>query len=45
MGGIGGTLFPLVFLLVHVVVTIAPVPRTLFTVSAGVLSVRLPASR
>nr|WP_236721699.1 TVP38/TMEM64 family protein [Prescottella equi] len=32
-----GPLFPLVFLLVHVVVTIAPVPRTLFTVSAGVL--------
>lgn len=32
-----GPLFPPVFLLVHVVVTIAPVPRTLFTVSAGVL--------
>ncbi|MBM4509633.1 TVP38/TMEM64 family protein [Rhodococcus hoagii] len=34
----GGTTVPSgVFLLVHVVVTIAPVPRTLFTVSAGVL--------
>lgn len=32
-----GPVFPLVFLLVHVVVTIAPVPRTLFTISAGVL--------
>ncbi|WP_254699183.1 TVP38/TMEM64 family protein [Rhodococcus sp. SGAir0479] len=32
-----GPVFPLVFLLVHIVVTIAPVPRTLFTISAGVL--------
>lgn len=32
-----GPAFPLVFLLVHIVVTIAPVPRTLFTISAGVL--------
>ncbi|WP_305095015.1 TVP38/TMEM64 family protein [Prescottella sp. R16] len=32
-----GPVFPLVFFLVHTVVTIAPVPRTLFTVSAGVL--------
>ncbi|QBJ98419.1 TVP38/TMEM64 family protein [Rhodococcus sp. ABRD24] len=32
-----GPAFPLVFFLVHVVVTVAPVPRTLFTISAGVL--------
>ncbi|WP_241665934.1 TVP38/TMEM64 family protein [Prescottella subtropica] len=32
-----GPVFPLVFFLVHTVVTIAPIPRTLFTVSAGVL--------
>lgn len=32
-----GPLFPLAFFLAHAVVTIAPVPRTLFTVSAGVL--------
>ncbi|WP_031940694.1 TVP38/TMEM64 family protein [Prescottella defluvii] len=32
-----GPIFPLIFFLVHVVVTVAPVPRTLFTISAGVL--------
>ncbi|WP_176444053.1 TVP38/TMEM64 family protein [Rhodococcoides kyotonense] len=32
-----GPAFPLVFFAVHTVVTIAPVPRTLFTLSAGVL--------
>ncbi len=32
-----GPLFPLAFFGVHAVVTIAPVPRTLFTLSAGVL--------
>lgn len=32
-----GPLFPLVFFAVHAVVTVAPVPRTLFTLSAGVL--------
>ncbi|NIL76504.1 hypothetical protein RhoFasB10_02626 [Rhodococcus sp. B10] len=32
-----GPLFPVVFFAVHTVVTIAPVPRTLFTLSAGVL--------
>lgn len=32
-----GPLFPFAFLAAHALVTIAPVPRTLFTVSAGVL--------
>ncbi|MBY6410026.1 TVP38/TMEM64 family protein [Rhodococcus sp. BP-252] len=32
-----GPLFPVVFFAVHTIVTIAPVPRTLFTLSAGVL--------
>ncbi|WP_206488561.1 TVP38/TMEM64 family protein [Rhodococcus sp. KRD162] len=32
-----GPAFPLVFCAVHALVTIAPVPRTLFTLSAGVL--------
>lgn len=32
-----GPAFPLVFFAVHAVVTIAPVPRTLFTLAAGVL--------
>lgn len=32
-----GPMFPLVFLAVHAVVTIAPIPRTLFTLAAGVL--------
>lgn len=32
-----GPAFPAVFFAVHAVVTIAPIPRTLFTVSAGVL--------
>ena len=32
-----GPMFLVVFFLVHVVVTMAPVPRTIFTVSAGVL--------
>ncbi|MFC4604606.1 TVP38/TMEM64 family protein [Rhodococcus kronopolitis] len=32
-----GPTFPLLFFLVHVVVTVAPVPRTLFTLAAGVL--------
>lgn len=32
-----GPAFPLVFFAVHALVTIAPVPRTLFTLSAGVL--------
>lgn len=32
-----GPLFPLAFFLVHAVVTVAPVPRTIFTLSAGVL--------
>ncbi|WP_433612875.1 TVP38/TMEM64 family protein [Prescottella agglutinans] len=32
-----GPMFVVVFFLVHVVVTMAPVPRTIFTVSAGVL--------
>ncbi|WP_206615759.1 TVP38/TMEM64 family protein [Rhodococcus xishaensis] len=32
-----GPAFPLVFLVVHVVLTVAPIPRTIFTVSAGVL--------
>lgn len=32
-----GPMFVIVFFLVHVVVTMAPVPRTIFTVSAGVL--------
>lgn len=32
-----GPMFILVFFLVHTVVTIAPVPRTMFTLSAGVL--------
>ncbi|GAB2648548.1 TVP38/TMEM64 family protein [Prescottella soli] len=32
-----GPMFVVVFFLVHVVVTMAPIPRTIFTVSAGVL--------
>ncbi|WP_094272894.1 TVP38/TMEM64 family protein [Rhodococcus sp. OK302] len=32
-----GPMFPLVFFLVHALVTVAPVPRTIFTLSAGVL--------
>ncbi len=32
-----GPTFPLVFFAVHTIVTVAPVPRTLFTLSAGVL--------
>ncbi len=32
-----GPVFPLVFFLVHAVVTVAPIPRTVFTVSAGLL--------
>ncbi|OZC66669.1 hypothetical protein CH251_22465 [Rhodococcus sp. 06-462-5] len=32
-----GPAFPLVFFGVHAIVTVAPVPRTLFTLSAGVL--------
>ncbi|MGC0364070.1 putative membrane protein YdjX (TVP38/TMEM64 family) [Rhodococcus sp. 27YEA15] len=32
-----GPLFPLVFFLVHAVVTVAPFPRTVFTLSAGLL--------
>lgn len=32
-----GPAFPLLFLLVHAVVTVAPFPRTVFTLSAGVL--------
>ena len=32
-----GPAFPLVFFAVHAIVTIAPIPRTLFTLSAGVL--------
>ena len=32
-----GPMFPLVFFAVHAVATVAPVPRTLFTLSAGVL--------
>ncbi|MQY30395.1 TVP38/TMEM64 family protein [Nocardia aurantia] len=32
-----GPLFPLVFLLVHTLVTVAPFPRTVFTLSAGLL--------
>ncbi|WP_019926644.1 TVP38/TMEM64 family protein [Nocardia sp. BMG111209] len=32
-----GPLFPLVFLSVHTIVTIAPFPRTVFTLSAGLL--------
>ena len=32
-----GPLFPLAFFAAHVIVTVAPIPRTLFTVSAGVL--------
>ncbi|MDH6678835.1 putative membrane protein YdjX (TVP38/TMEM64 family) [Rhodococcus sp. LBL1] len=32
-----GPMFVVVFFLVHVVVTMAPIPRTIFTISAGVL--------
>ncbi len=32
-----GPLFPLVFFLVHAIVTVAPFPRTVFTLSAGLL--------
>ncbi|MGQ4618504.1 VTT domain-containing protein [Nocardia sp. R7R-8] len=32
-----GPVFPLLFFLVHAVVTVAPIPRTVFTVSAGLL--------
>jgi uncharacterized membrane protein YdjX (TVP38/TMEM64 family) len=32
-----GPLFPVVFFLVHAVVTVAPFPRTVFTLSAGLL--------
>jgi uncharacterized membrane protein YdjX (TVP38/TMEM64 family) len=32
-----GPAFPLVFFAVHAVVTVAPIPRTLFTLTAGVL--------
>ncbi len=32
-----GPVFPLVFFLVHAIVTIAPFPRTVFTLSAGLL--------
>ncbi|MBO0852892.1 MAG: TVP38/TMEM64 family protein [Nocardia sp.] len=32
-----GPLFPLVFFLVHALVTVAPFPRTVFTISAGLL--------
>lgn len=32
-----GPAFPLVFFAVHALVTVAPIPRTLFTLSAGVL--------
>ena len=32
-----GPAFPLVFFLVHSIVTVAPFPRTVFTLSAGVL--------
>ncbi|MBU3064818.1 TVP38/TMEM64 family protein [Nocardia sp. NEAU-G5] len=32
-----GPLFPVVFFLVHAIVTIAPFPRTVFTLSAGLL--------
>ncbi|MGA9869867.1 MAG: TVP38/TMEM64 family protein [Rhodococcus sp. (in: high G+C Gram-positive bacteria)] len=32
-----GPAFPLVFFAIHTVVTIAPIPRTLFTLTAGVL--------
>ncbi|MFD5808236.1 TVP38/TMEM64 family protein [Rhodococcus aetherivorans] len=32
-----GPLFPLLFFLIHAVVTVAPFPRTVFTLSAGVL--------
>ena len=36
-GAAVGPAFPLVFFAVHAIVTVAPVPRTLFTLSAGVL--------
>ncbi len=32
-----GPVFPLLFFLVHALVTVAPIPRTVFTVSAGLL--------
>ncbi len=32
-----GPAFPLVFFAAHAIITVAPIPRTLFTVSAGVL--------
>ncbi|MEU7764955.1 TVP38/TMEM64 family protein [Nocardia sp. NPDC049190] len=32
-----GPAFPLLFFIVHAVVTVAPIPRTVFTVSAGLL--------
>jgi len=32
-----GPLFPIVFFLVHTIVTVAPFPRTVFTLSAGLL--------
>lgn len=32
-----GTWFPLLFVAVHAIVTILPVPRTLFTISSGIL--------
>ncbi|MEV5646979.1 TVP38/TMEM64 family protein [Nocardia sp. NPDC052254] len=32
-----GPIFPLVFFLVHAIVTVAPFPRTVFTLSAGLL--------
>ncbi len=32
-----GPVFPLVFFLVHALVTVAPIPRTVFTLAAGVL--------
>ncbi|WP_194833549.1 TVP38/TMEM64 family protein [Nocardia sp. XZ_19_369] len=32
-----GPIFPLVFFAVHALVTVAPIPRTVFTVSAGLL--------
>ena len=35
-----GPWFPLAFLLGHIVVTVVPVPRTAFTLAAGLLSVR-----
>ncbi|MFG1798465.1 TVP38/TMEM64 family protein [Nocardia sp. NPDC049149] len=35
--GTVGPIFPLLFFVVHALVTVAPIPRTVFTVSAGLL--------